>query len=105
MKVLVTGAAGQLARLVMRALMERGDEVVGMDVRKRRHPDVDAVFEWVKRYDHRTVAEVYTPPGEITNRVLYVDGTQRLRAGLKPKIHFRALNPMMWFLAIELYGR
>ena len=39
--------------------------------------------------------------------MLYVDGARppRLRAGLQPRVHFRALNPMCWFLAVELYGR
>lgn len=59
MRVLITGAAGQLARLIALDLLDRGHQVVGLDVRKRRHPDVDIVFEYVKRYDHRTVAEVF----------------------------------------------
>jgi len=59
MKILLTGAAGQLARLVAKALLAAGHDVVGMDVRRRPHPDVQAPFEWVKRYDHRSVAEVF----------------------------------------------
>lgn len=59
MKVLLTGASGQLARMVWLALTAAGHEVVGLDVRRRRHPDVVGPQEWVKRYDHRTVAEVF----------------------------------------------
>lgn len=59
MKVLLTGAAGQLARLVALSLAERGHEVIGMDLRPTRHRDFPGPFERVKRYDHRTVAEVF----------------------------------------------
>ena len=59
MKVLLTGASGQLARLAAIQLLAEGHDVVGMDVRRRPHPDVQAPFEYVKRYDHRTVAEVF----------------------------------------------
>lgn len=59
MKVLLTGAAGRLARLVAHALDARGHEVVGLDVRDRRRTDVPGSFERVKRYDHRQVAEVF----------------------------------------------
>lgn len=59
MRVLLTGASGQLARMVALDLLSRGHEVVGVDVRRRTHPDLDIPFEYVKRYDHRTVAEVF----------------------------------------------
>lgn len=59
MKILLTGAAGRLARLAAHALAAGGHEVVGIDVRYRPNPDIDARFEWVKRYDHRHVTEVF----------------------------------------------
>jgi UDP-glucose 4-epimerase len=59
MRVLLTGAAGSLARDVARALEDAGHEVTGLDVRPRRDPSTPAVFERVKRYDHRRVAEVF----------------------------------------------
>lgn len=59
MKVLVTGGAGSLARLVTFALEAEGHEVIGLDVRARRHVDITSPFHRVKRYDHRQVAEVF----------------------------------------------
>ena len=62
---------------------------------------------WADRWARWLSGACDEPPGAITNRVLYVDGARppRLRAGLQPRVHFRALNPMCWFLAVELYGR
>jgi UDP-glucose 4-epimerase len=59
MRILVTGAAGQLGRLASIALAEAGHEVIGLDVRPARHPDLPGPFERVRRYDHRTVTEVF----------------------------------------------
>lgn len=59
MRVLLTGAAGQLSRLVALALAEEGHEVVGLDLRPVRHRDFPGPFERVKRYDHRAAAEVF----------------------------------------------
>ncbi|TVQ94768.1 MAG: NAD-dependent epimerase/dehydratase family protein [Deltaproteobacteria bacterium] len=59
MKILVTGAAGQLSRLVSLALAEQGHEVLGLDLRPMRHRDFPGPFERVKRYDHRQVDEVF----------------------------------------------
>lgn len=59
MRVLVTGAAGQLSRLAALELSRRGHEVIGLDVRPARHADFPGPFERVKRYDHRSVDEVF----------------------------------------------
>lgn len=59
MKVLLTGAAGSLAREVAKDLATRGHEIVGLDLRPRRHPDHPSLYERVKRYDHRRVDEVF----------------------------------------------
>jgi UDP-glucose 4-epimerase len=59
MRVLVTGAAGQLSRLVALALSRDGHEVIGVDLRPTRHRDFPGPFERVKRYDHRAVDEIF----------------------------------------------
>lgn len=59
MKVLVTGAAGQLARLFAIALTLEGHEVVGVCVRTIRPDHFPGPAVTVKRYDHRAVAEVF----------------------------------------------
>lgn len=60
MKLLITGAAGQLSRMVAR-LLAQDHEVVGLDVRQEPKgvSAFPGTFISVKRYDHRSVAEVF----------------------------------------------
>jgi len=59
MKVLVTGAAGALARIVMEQLVE-DHEVVGVDVRRLLDGRlIPGPFEYVRRYNQRRMADVF----------------------------------------------
>ncbi len=59
MKILVTGAAGSLASVVMRALAPQ-NEVVGVDVRPLSPGrELAGPFEHVRRYNQRRMADVF----------------------------------------------
>ena len=44
------------------------------------------------------------PPGPISNRFLYDDETGSLMRGLEAGVDYRAVNPTVWYLYLELYG-
>ncbi|MBW1880416.1 MAG: NAD-dependent epimerase/dehydratase family protein, partial [Deltaproteobacteria bacterium] len=59
MRILIAGAAGRLAGIVGEKLVNDG-ELIGLDVRaQRRGRDFPGSYHRVKRYTHRTVAEVF----------------------------------------------
>jgi UDP-glucose 4-epimerase len=59
MRILIAGAAGRLAGIVAERLASDG-ELIGLDVRaQRRGRDFPGPYHRIKRYNHRSVAEVF----------------------------------------------
>ncbi|CAN0266700.1 unnamed protein product, partial [Phaeothamnion confervicola] len=60
--------------------------------------------KWLERWA-KFVRGEGAPPGHISNTSLLEADLRTARPGLRAKVDYRGVNPVVWFLYVEMYGK
>lgn len=58
-----------------------------------------------KKQREKEIAEAVDPPGKLTTHYLYNDDYSELLPGLKTRIDYRGVAPVVYYIFLELYGK